>query len=104
MHVLADDAVRFRRGEGDVARDLAVGVGDAAGAEAEGCGIGIAGLRLGRVSAVPENDRPFGSEPEGIVQGWCLRSGILYLGEADIGHDADNKIVPFGLAADFARS
>jgi len=23
-------------------------------------------------------------------------SGILYLGRADIGHDIDNKIVPFG--------
>ena len=58
--------------------------------------MGIAGLRLGRVSGVPENDRPFGSEPEGIARYWCERSGIAYLGAADIGHDIDNKIVPFG--------
>ena len=61
--------------------------------------VGIAGLRLGRVSDVPENDRPFGCEPEAMVQDWCYRTGIAYLGRADIGHDADNKIVPFGLAS-----
>ena len=27
---------------------------------------------------------------------WCRRSGIPWLGRADIGHDIDNKIVPFG--------
>lgn len=58
---------------------------------------GLAGLRLGRVSAVPENDRPFGMEAEDIAQHWCSINGIPYLGRADIGHDADNKIVPFGL-------
>ncbi len=59
---------------------------------------GIAGLRLGRVGAIPENDREFGSGPEDIARDWCARSGIPYLGGADIGHDADNRIVPFGLA------
>lgn len=58
----------------------------------------IAGLRLGRISAVPENDRPFGADAEGIARDWCARSGIPYLGRADIGHDAANRIVPFGLA------
>lgn len=57
---------------------------------------GIAGLRLGRVSAVPENDRPFGSNAEEIARYWCGKSGIAYLGRADIGHDAQNAIVPFG--------
>ena len=61
--------------------------------------VGIAGLRLGRVSDVPENDRSFGAEPEVMVQDWCARTGIAYLGRADIGHDAANKIVPFGLAS-----
>ena len=56
----------------------------------------IAGLRLGRVSGVPDNDRPFGSEPEDIARYWCERVGIRYLGIADIGHDIHNKIVPFG--------
>lgn len=59
---------------------------------------GIAGLRLGRVSDVPENDRPFGCEVEDMARHWCTRTGIAYLGGADIGHDVDNKIVPFGLA------
>lgn len=59
---------------------------------------GIAGLRLGRVSDVPENDRPFGAEPAAIARFWCDRHGIPFLGSADIGHDAGNRIVPFGLA------
>ena len=59
---------------------------------------GVAGLRLGRVSEVPENDRPFGSEPEQIARYWCERHAIPFLGSADIGHDIANRIVPFGLA------
>ena len=59
---------------------------------------GLAGLRLGRVSDVPDNDRPFGEGAEEIAKRWCRKSDILYLGHADIGHDADNKVVPFGLA------
>ena len=59
---------------------------------------GIAGLRLGRVSAVPENDRPFGCDAEAIARDWCARAEISFLGAADIGHDAANRIVPFGLA------
>lgn len=59
---------------------------------------GIAGLRLGRISDVPENDRPFGMSEEEIAMYWCERSGIPYLGRADIGHDAANAIVPFGVA------
>lgn len=60
--------------------------------------MGIAGLRLGRVSDIPENDRAFGSEPEAMARYWCDRTGIAWLGRADIGHDAANKIVPFGVA------
>lgn len=56
----------------------------------------IAGLRLGRVSDVPENDVPFGEEPEAMVRRWCDRAGIAFLGGADIGHDAGNRVVPFG--------
>lgn len=58
---------------------------------------GLAGLRLGRVSAVPENDRPFGCDEDAIARHWCAQANIPYLGRADIGHDADNKVVPFGL-------
>lgn len=59
-------------------------------------GAGLAGLRLGRVSDVPDNDRPFGEEPEAITRRWCAKNGIEFLGNADIGHDIDNKVVPFG--------
>lgn len=55
-----------------------------------------AGLRLGRISAVPPNDPDFGRTEEEIARYWCARSGLAYLGRADIGHDAGNKIVPFG--------
>jgi len=60
---------------------------------------GAAGLRLGQVNAVPENERHFGQEPEEIAKYWCDRGGIPYLGRAEIGHYAGNKIVPFGLAS-----
>ena len=46
---------------------------------------------------VTPNDPDFGQTPEEIVRFWCERSGIPYLGPADIGHDGDNKVVPFGL-------
>ena len=65
---------------------------------------GIAGLRLGRISDVPENDRPFGAETLEIARYWCDRHAIPFLGEADIGHDAANRIVPFGLASAAKRS
>lgn len=65
---------------------------------------GIAGLRLGRVSDVPDNDRPFGETAEEIALDWCARHAIPFLGDADIGHDAANKIVPFGLASGIAAT
>lgn len=60
-----------------------------------------AGIRLGRCSDVPLNDPEFGQTQEQIVRYWCQRSGIAFLGHADIGHDAHNKVVPFGLLKDF---
>lgn len=59
---------------------------------------GIAGLRLGRVGDVPENDIGFGQSAAKIARDWCARHAIPFLGAADIGHDSDNKIVSFGLA------
>ena len=56
-----------------------------------------AGLMLGRCSLIPENDPDFGRSEEEVARHWCERSGIPYLGRADIGHDVDNKVVPFGL-------
>jgi muramoyltetrapeptide carboxypeptidase len=56
----------------------------------------IAGLRLGRCSAVPPNDPEFGEDEVVVVRHWCDRAGIPFLGRADIGHDSANKVVPFG--------
>jgi muramoyltetrapeptide carboxypeptidase len=56
----------------------------------------VAGIRLGRCSEVPDNDPDFGASEEEVFRYWCGRAGIPYLGRADIGHDADNKVVPFG--------
>lgn len=57
---------------------------------------GVAGIRLGRCSAIPPNEPDFGETPEQVVRHWCAMSGIPYLGPADIGHDIDNKVVPLG--------
>lgn len=59
---------------------------------------GLTGIRLGQVTAIPENERPFGQNEEEIARYWCARHEIPYLGRAKIGHDSDNHIVPFGLA------
>ena len=56
----------------------------------------VKGIKLGRVSDTPENDKPFGATEEEIMRYWCAKSGIAYLGRADIGHDVENKVVPFG--------
>ncbi|MCR6643350.1 MAG: hypothetical protein NVV62_01795 [Terricaulis sp.] len=56
----------------------------------------VKGIKLGRISDVPENDKPFGASEEEIIRYWCKRAGIAYLGRADIGHDVENKVVPFG--------
>lgn len=53
-------------------------------------------IRLGRVLDILPNDPSFGADEAGIVEQWCDRSGIVFGGRADIGHDASNKIVPFG--------
>jgi muramoyltetrapeptide carboxypeptidase len=57
----------------------------------------VSGLMLGRCSAITPNEPDFGMNEEDIARYWCQKSGIPWLGRADIGHDADNKIVPFGL-------
>lgn len=56
----------------------------------------IAGIRLGRCAPIPPNDPDFGQSEAEVVEYWCGRSGIPWLGLADIGHDAGNRIVPFG--------
>ena len=56
----------------------------------------VAGLMLGRCSDIPANDPDFVLTEEEVVRHWCRHAGIAYLGRADIGHDADNQVVPFG--------
>ena len=56
----------------------------------------VARIRLGRVDEVPDNDPAFGHGEQEIVEDWCARSGIPFGGRADIGHDASNRVVPFG--------
>ena len=52
-------------------------------------------LRLGRVTDVLENEPDFAADETFIVEQWCARSGIPFGGRADIGHDAQNRVVPF---------
>ena len=56
----------------------------------------VARIRLGRVADIPANDPAFGSDEAAIVSDWCGRAGIPFGGRADIGHDAANRVVPFG--------
>ena len=56
----------------------------------------VAGIKLGRCSDITANEPDFGMNEEEVARYWCGKSGIPWLGRADIGHDIDNKIVPFG--------
>jgi muramoyltetrapeptide carboxypeptidase len=58
----------------------------------------VAGIMLGRCSSITPNQPDFGMNEEEVARYWCRRSGIAWLGRADIGHDVNNKIVPFGTA------
>jgi muramoyltetrapeptide carboxypeptidase len=58
-----------------------------------------AGVRMGRFSQVPPNVPEFGQTPTEIAAHWCERAGVPYLGDADIGHDVDNKVVPLAQPA-----
>lgn len=60
----------------------------------------VSGIMLGRCSHVTPNEPDFGMSAEDIAQDWCHRSGIPWLGRADIGHDSHNKVVPFGAGYD----
>jgi muramoyltetrapeptide carboxypeptidase len=59
----------------------------------------VARLRLGRIGDILPNDVEFGSDELAIVEDWCRRAGIPFGGRADIGHDAQNRVVPFREAA-----
>ena len=56
----------------------------------------IAGIKLGRCSAIPENDPDFLLDEVAVCQHWCAQAGIPWLGRANIGHDVENSVIPFG--------
>jgi muramoyltetrapeptide carboxypeptidase len=53
-------------------------------------------IRLGDISDIKENDRPYGKDEVGIARDWCERANIRYGGRCEIGHYPGNKVVPFG--------
>jgi muramoyltetrapeptide carboxypeptidase len=60
-------------------------------------------IRLGRVADIIPNEPEFGGDEVAIVADWCRRSGVHFGGRADIGHDAANRVVPFGHRALWGR-
>jgi muramoyltetrapeptide carboxypeptidase len=58
-------------------------------------------VRIGRFSHVPDNDVQFSMTSVESVADWCRVSGRPTLVGGDIGHDSDNKIVPFGRLRDW---
>jgi muramoyltetrapeptide carboxypeptidase len=64
----------------------------------------VANVRIGRFSLVPTNDVSFAISSEQSVAHWCAASGVDLLGACDIGHDVDNKIVPFGYLRDWQQA
>jgi len=63
---------------------------------------GIAGVRLGQVTAVKDNGEAegnysFGETIDQMILRWCAEMGVPYLGRAEIGHVELNRVVPFGL-------
>ena len=59
---------------------------------------GLAGVRLGAVTSVPDNDPPWAETLTAMMQRWCLEMGVAYMGRAEIGHTQSNRVVPFGIA------
>ncbi|TCP33172.1 LD-carboxypeptidase [Sphingomonas sp. BK235] len=57
----------------------------------------LAGVRLGAVTAVQENDPAWGETLEVMMRRWCGELGVPYLGRAEIGHTQSNRVVPFGV-------
>jgi muramoyltetrapeptide carboxypeptidase len=58
---------------------------------------GIAGIRLGALTAVKENNPSWNEPVETMIDRWCRDMGVPYLGRAEIGHAQTNHVVPFGV-------
>lgn len=59
---------------------------------------GIAGVRLGAVTAVKSNEPAWGETLEEMMARWCRDMHVPYLGRAEVGHTQSNHVVPFGVA------
>jgi muramoyltetrapeptide carboxypeptidase len=64
----------------------------------------VAHVHIGRFSLVPENEVQFHMGSPEAVAAWCASRGVKSHKGADIGHDSDNKIVPFGLLSDWYKA
>jgi muramoyltetrapeptide carboxypeptidase len=58
---------------------------------------GIAGVRLGAVTAIKDNGNDFGETMPQIIERWCREMRVPFLGRSEIGHVDYNRIVPFGV-------
>lgn len=58
----------------------------------------LAGVRLGGLTNVTENEPAWGETPEEMMARWCGELGVPYLGRAEVGHMQRNHVVPFGIA------
>lgn len=58
---------------------------------------GIAGVRLGAVTAVKPNEPDWGETLEAMMERCCRDLHVPFLGRAEIGHTQANRVVPFGL-------
>ncbi|MEH3047564.1 LD-carboxypeptidase [Sphingomonas adhaesiva] len=58
----------------------------------------LAGVRLGAVSAVKDNEPAWNEPLDDMMTRWCRDLGVPYLGRARVGHVQDNWVVPFGVA------
>jgi muramoyltetrapeptide carboxypeptidase len=61
----------------------------------------VAQVHIGRFSFIPENEVQFHMGSSEAVAWWCEANGVKTTKGADIGHDIDNKIIPFGLLSDW---
>lgn len=59
---------------------------------------GVAGVRLGAITNIQDNDPPWTEPLEVMMRRWCADMGVPFLGRAEIGHTQDNRVVPFGVA------
>lgn len=59
---------------------------------------GLAGVRLGAVTAVQDNEPAWSETLEVMIARWCRDMGVPYLGRCEIGHTQANRVVPFGVA------